>query len=122
MEFLGIGPLELAFIVLIILLVVGPRDVTKTARGVGRAIHSIAKSEAWQTISLASRELRTLPARLAREAELEELKKIKSEASVRIDPPMAAWTKDGKPAPAPRPPSEGPAPEPPSPEPETKDA
>lgn len=111
MEFLGIGPLELAFILLIVLLVVGPRDVTKTARGLGRAIRSITRSEMWQTVTLASRELRTLPHRLAREAELEELQKAREEAmvgmDVHADTSLAAWTKNGNQEPSPSAPPAG---------------
>src|SRR3990172_8299365 len=38
MELLGIGPLELAFIILIAVIVIGPRDIGKFARGAGRRL------------------------------------------------------------------------------------
>ena len=77
MEFLGIGPLELAFIIVIALVVVGPRDIVKFARTAGRFINRVYRSEAWRTLTEASRTLQTLPNRLAREAELEELNSVK---------------------------------------------
>jgi sec-independent protein translocase protein TatB len=78
MDFLGIGPSELLLILLIIILVIGPRDIGKTARSIGRFLNRLYKSEEWRTITQASRTLRNLPNRLAREAELEDLKEVKS--------------------------------------------
>lgn len=77
MEFLGIGPLELVFIVVIALIVVGPKDMAKTARTIGRFLNRLYKSEGWRSFLQASRNLRTLPNRLAREAEMEELQQVK---------------------------------------------
>ena len=78
MDVIGIGPLELMFIILIVILVVGPRDIGKTARSVGKFLNRLYKSEEWQNLTKASRALRTLPQRLAREAELEELASIRN--------------------------------------------
>lgn len=77
MEFLGVGPMELAFIVLIALILIGPRDLAKTARSAGRFLNRLYRSQAWKTLNEASQNIRTLPNRLAREAELEELKEVK---------------------------------------------
>lgn len=79
MEILGIGPLELLFILLIALIAVGPRDLGKAARSTGRLLNQLYKSEAWKNLSEASRSIRTLPNRLAREAALEELAQVKRE-------------------------------------------
>ncbi len=73
MDFLGVGPLELAFILLIALLVLGPREIARFARSVGRFLNRLYRSEVWDTLSRASQEFRNLPNRLAREAALEEL-------------------------------------------------
>ncbi len=72
MEILGIGPLEFLFILLIIFLVMGPEDMQKTARTLGRWLRRLMTSETWRNLTHASQELRTLPNRLAREAGLEE--------------------------------------------------
>jgi hypothetical protein len=73
LEILGIGPLELLFIILIALTIIGPRDLGKAARAAGLFLNRLYKSETWRLILDASRNLRTLPNRLAREAALEEL-------------------------------------------------
>jgi sec-independent protein translocase protein TatB len=107
MNFLGVGPLELIFILLIAIIVVGPRDISKTARTLGRYLNRIYRSEAWRTITEASRTLRGLPNRLAREAALDELDEVskslnrtKDEMSRElsgIDEGMKAWTTPSKP-------------------------
>ena len=78
MDVLGVGPLELMFIILIVILVVGPRDIGNTARSIGKFLNRLYKSEEWKSLTQASRTLRTLPQRLAREAELEELESIRN--------------------------------------------
>jgi Sec-independent protein translocase protein TatA len=95
MEFLGIGPLELLFIVIVVIVVIGPRDIQKTMRTLGRALNSLYKSEGWKAFTEVSRQVRTLPNRLAREAELEEVQKTARELNQEIaaaNPSMAAWT------------------------------
>jgi sec-independent protein translocase protein TatB len=79
MEVLGIGPLEALFVLILALLVVGPKDLGKAARTFGRFLNRLYRSEAWSAITQASRNLRTLPNRLAREAALEELDEARSE-------------------------------------------
>lgn len=79
MEILGIGPLEALFILILALLVIGPGELGRTARSLGRFLNRLYRSEAWSAMSEASRNLRTLPNRLAREAALEELDEARSE-------------------------------------------
>jgi sec-independent protein translocase protein TatB len=75
MEILGIGPLELLFILLIALIVLGPGDMVKAGRTIGRFLRKIVTSSEWRTVQKASREIRYLPNRLMREAALEDLSK-----------------------------------------------
>lgn len=75
MEFLGIGPLELLFILIIALIVLGPSDMVKAGRTLGRLMRSIVTSPTWRTLQDASREMRNLPNRLMREAGIEDLQK-----------------------------------------------
>ena len=77
MDLLGVGPLELIFVLIIVILVIGPKDLGKTAKTLGRFLNRVYKSDEWKALTEASRTLRTLPNRLAREAELEDLNKIK---------------------------------------------
>jgi sec-independent protein translocase protein TatB len=80
MEVLGIGPMELVLILVIALIVMGPNDMVKTGRTVGRFLRTIVKSPIWQAVQQTSRDLRYLPNKLMREAgmeeEVEQLKEI----------------------------------------------
>jgi len=73
MDILGIGPLELFFIILIALIVLGPNDMVKAGRSIGRFLRNLVTSPNWRTMQQASREIRTLPNRLMREAGLEDI-------------------------------------------------
>ena len=75
MDILGIGPLELFFIILIALIVLGPKDIVKAGRGIGKNLRKLVMSENWRTIQQASNEIRTLPNCLIREAGLDEIQK-----------------------------------------------
>jgi Sec-independent protein translocase protein TatA len=75
MEILGIGPLELFFILIIALIILGPGDMVKAGRTLGRMMRKVVTSPEWRTIQKASRELKYLPNRLMREASLEDLSK-----------------------------------------------
>ncbi len=81
MEIFGIGPLELIFIILIALVVLGPRDMVQAGRTIGSWLRKLVTSPGWQVFLQTSRELRSLPNRLMREAnqELQELQKISDE-------------------------------------------
>ncbi|MBN1266593.1 MAG: twin-arginine translocase TatA/TatE family subunit [Anaerolineales bacterium] len=77
MNFFGVGPLELLFLFLIILLVFKPEDISRLARSAGRTLNRIYRSDEWRMVTRAARDLRDLPSRLMREADVEELKTIK---------------------------------------------
>jgi sec-independent protein translocase protein TatB len=79
MDILGIGPLELLLILLIALIVVGPKDLGKLARSFGRFLNRLYRSEFWRTMTETSQQIRTLPNRLAREAALEELDQVRAD-------------------------------------------
>jgi Sec-independent protein translocase protein TatA len=75
MDFLGIGPLELFFIFLIALIVLGPKDMAKAGKTLGRAMRNIVTSPNWQALQKLSQEMRVLPNKLMREAGVEDLQK-----------------------------------------------
>lgn len=75
MDILGIGPLEFLFILLIALIVLGPNDMVKAGRTIGRTLRKIVSSDTWRVVQQASRELRNLPNRLMRESGLEEMQR-----------------------------------------------
>lgn len=71
MELLGVGPTELLFIIVIALIVLGPKDLAKTGKTVGKWLNGIIHSDTWQAIRKTSDELRHLPTQLMREDNLE---------------------------------------------------
>ncbi len=75
MEFLGIGPLELLLIILLALIILGPKDMQRVGKSLGQGLNKLVKSDTWRTVRQASEKIRTLPNELMREAELDELKK-----------------------------------------------
>jgi Sec-independent protein translocase protein TatA len=83
MDFLGVGPMELIFILIIALIVLGPKDMIKAGKSIGIFLRRIVTSPTWNAVQQTSRDLRYLPNRLMREAGLEEqaeeLKKIGQE-------------------------------------------
>lgn len=76
MEILGIGPSELIFIIIIALIVLGPKDMQKAGRTIGKWLRRLVMSDGWKAFQQTSREIQTLPNRLMREAALDELKEL----------------------------------------------
>ena len=103
MDFLGIGPLELVFVLIIALIVLGPKDMVKAGRTIGRLLRNLITSPNWRAIQQTSREIRSLPTRLIREAGLEEMQKdlptaeqLRRESGVdelkELDQGLSDWT------------------------------
>ncbi|NWF63560.1 MAG: twin-arginine translocase TatA/TatE family subunit [Chloroflexi bacterium] len=91
MEILGIGLPELVFIFIIALLILGPKDMQKAGKTVGRWLNRLINSDAWKVVRRSSLELRNLPTNLMREANLD-MQKTDEEIrnSLRINPRMGA--------------------------------
>jgi len=79
MEILGIGPSELVFIIIIALIVLGPKDMQKAGRTVGKWLRQIVTSDGWKLFQQTSREIQTLPNRLMREAALDEMREMQKD-------------------------------------------
>jgi sec-independent protein translocase protein TatB len=119
MEILGIGAPELVFIIIIALIVLGPKDMQKAGRSIGRWLNRMVNSDGWKAFQRTSREVRNLPTNLMRQANLEELKETGRDIHNAIDP---NWDRQ-RPAPhtspkdssprAANPPSVPPTPDPP---------
>lgn len=111
MEILGIGMPELIFVIIIALIILGPKDMQKAGKTIGTFLRNVITSDGWKIFQQTSRDLRTLPNRLMREAN-EDLDKItrdiKSGASL-SDP---AGSTPANARPQPRPYSATPAPKP----------
>lgn len=71
MDILGVGLPELVFIFIIALLILGPKDMQKAGRTMGRWLNRLINSDAWKVFRQSSAELRNLPTNLMREANLE---------------------------------------------------
>jgi Sec-independent protein translocase protein TatA len=76
MNIFGIGPLEIIFILIIGILVLGPEGMVETGRKLGKFLRSIIRSNWWQNVRRGVNEIQHLPQKLIREAELEELNEL----------------------------------------------
>src|SRR5512140_37252 len=85
MEILGIGPSELLFIVIIALIILGPRDMQKAGRTIGKWLRKVVTSDGWRLFQQTSREIQTLPNRLMREAALDELREVQNDLRQPLD-------------------------------------
>ncbi len=71
MEILGVGPSELIFIIIIALIVLGPKDMQKAGKTIGQYLNKLVRSDGWKAFQQTSRELRNLPTNLMREANMD---------------------------------------------------
>jgi hypothetical protein len=72
MQILNVGIWEIFFVLLIMLVVLGPDNMMKNARQLGRFWSRMTKSPVWATLLSTSRDIREIPTRIVREAGLEE--------------------------------------------------
>lgn len=75
MNIFGVGPLEFFLILIIALIIMGPNDMAKAGRTLGKFLRKVVTSPEWRTLLQASREMRNIPNRLMREAGIDEIKK-----------------------------------------------
>jgi sec-independent protein translocase protein TatB len=71
MEILGIGAPEFVFIIIIAIIVLGPKDMQKAGKTIGRWLNNLVKSDGWKAFQQTSHEIRTLPNKLMRDANME---------------------------------------------------
>ncbi len=126
MEILGIGLPEMAFVLLIALILLGPKEMLQASRTIGRALRKFVTSPTWQAMRTTGKELQQLPTKMMRESGLEELEQMGKEVqgmgkdvekAAHIDPRAVSVSFDEKkifaeldsPAPVPGK-TEGPAP------------
>jgi sec-independent protein translocase protein TatB len=86
MEILGIGAPELIFIIILALIILGPRDMEKAGRTIGKWLNQLVNSDGWRAFQRTSREIRNLPTNLMRQANLDELKETGRDIQNVIDP------------------------------------
>jgi len=83
MEILDIGSGELLLILVLAFVLIGPYKAEEVGKTLGRWLNRLFKSEGWQLIRDFSTGIVNLPAKLAREANMDELEK-----QLDIDPSM----------------------------------
>jgi Sec-independent protein translocase protein TatA len=72
MEIFGIGPLEFLLIVVIMLIVLGPKEMVATAGKIGRFVRQVIRSPMWASVMQTSKDVRDLPTKIIRKAGLEQ--------------------------------------------------
>ena len=68
MEIFGIGIQEILFIMVLALVILGPKDIAQNGRKIGGWLRKIVMSDEWRVMRKTSDELRNLPNKLMREA------------------------------------------------------
>lgn len=88
MEIFGVGFSEFVFILLIAIIILGPKDMQKAGRTIGRWLNQLVRSDGWKVFQKTSTELRNLPRNLMREAnaEFQDMDKELREIRQTIDP------------------------------------
>ncbi|HEX9388127.1 MAG TPA: hypothetical protein VF918_17510 [Anaerolineales bacterium] len=93
MEIFGIGASEFVFIILIAIIILGPKDMQKAGRTIGRFLNQLIQSDSWKLFQRTSNELRSLPRNLMREANMEIMeaeKDLRRVIEPRSNPPVSS--------------------------------
>lgn len=89
MEILNIGPLELIIILVLMFILLGPKEMVLTAHRIGMWVRSFLRSPMWREIWGISQDIRELPKKIVSESGLDEtmaeLKKTTQEATDEIN-------------------------------------
>lgn len=84
MQLFNIGFSEIIFILLLAVVVLGPKDLAKTGRELGKFIRRVTRSDLWNSLQDTYYEVENLPRKLAEEAGADEMRreveKIKQQA------------------------------------------
>lgn len=70
MKILNVGALEILFIILLALIVLGPKSTVKALSDLGTWLKKIKESQIWQDLLNTSREIQELPKKMMDETEL----------------------------------------------------
>lgn len=74
MDFLGIGPTEFIFVVIIMLIILGPKDTVKSWRRIGEMIRSLINHPMFRQVQDARQDLTKLGDKILKESGADELK------------------------------------------------
>jgi Sec-independent protein translocase protein TatA len=72
MQIFNIGPLELIFILVLALIVLGPENLVSTGKKLGQWVYKMVRSPIWASMVDTSREFREIPERIMRESGIQE--------------------------------------------------
>ncbi len=72
MKVFNLGMGEILFILLLLVIIFGPKSLVKTAREAGAFLRKVTKSPYWQEVWATRRELEEIPKMIAKEAQLNE--------------------------------------------------
>ena len=72
MEVINISGLELLVVAIIALILLGPDGTVKFMKEAGKLIRKIVRSPIWKDVMNTSKEIRSFPGKIAKEAQLEE--------------------------------------------------
>ncbi len=75
MKFFNIGLPELVFLLVIMLVLLGPEGMQDYFKKAGRFVRKVTRSEFWRSSVSTYREVKRYPAQMMKELELEELEK-----------------------------------------------
>jgi len=82
MQFLGVGPLEFVFILILAVIVLGPKGMVDAARRLGKFIRKVKQSTFWSDVMQTSQEIRDFPRKIMDEVGAEEeIKEIEKNLS-----------------------------------------
>ncbi|MCP4142538.1 MAG: hypothetical protein GY755_20050 [Chloroflexi bacterium] len=82
MDILGIGIPELFFVILIAIIVLGPKDMQKAGKTIGKWMRKVIMSPEWREIKDASNRIKSIPNQLMREANLDDLEEYKRDLGI----------------------------------------
>ena len=77
--------MELVLIILLAIIIFGPKDIVNASKTVGKSLNKFIRSDTWKTINQTSRELKNLPTRLMRETGLDELEESTKGEMAQVD-------------------------------------
>jgi sec-independent protein translocase protein TatB len=98
MEIFGVGASEFIFIILIAIIILGPKDMQKAGKTIGRFLNQLVRSDSWKIFQRTSNELRNLPRTLMREANMEIMeaeKELRRAIDPRSNPPAPRSSSSG---------------------------
>ena len=72
MQIFGIGSLEFLLVVVIAVIVLGPKGLVQASHDIGKLVRKVTSSPIWREVVDTSRELREIPQKLVREVGIEE--------------------------------------------------